>query len=80
MANTPKAAQPERVAVFVPRGSSKEDPNLYISVNGESYILPKGKTSKVPPHIAYEANRVLEATAAMYDLYDQKAAEGKQPN
>lgn len=51
--------------VFVPRGGANEDPNLFISVNGVNYLLPRGKKSKVPPEIAYELNRAQEAQETM---------------
>lgn len=53
------------VEVFVPRGGANEDPNLFISVNGVNYLLPRGKKSKVPPEIAYELNRAQEAQETM---------------
>ena len=51
----------KRVKVFIPRGASNEDPNLYVSVNGVNYLLPKGKESEVPAHIAYEIERSRKA-------------------
>ena len=51
----------KREKVFVPRGASNEDPNLFISVNGVNYLLPRGKSSKVPRHIAEEFNRSQRA-------------------
>lgn len=51
MANEKTANIEERVDVFVPKGLANDDPNIYVSVNGENFLLPKGQTSKVPPHI-----------------------------
>lgn len=51
----------KRVKVFVPRGASNEEPNLFISVNGVNYLLPKGKESLVPAEVAAEYNRALKA-------------------
>lgn len=51
----------KRVKVFIPRGASNEDPNLFVSVNGVNYLLPKGKESLVPEHIAYEIQRSRKA-------------------
>lgn len=51
----------ERVKIYVPRGASNEDPNLFISVNGVNYLLPKGKESEVPAHIAAEYQRIVKA-------------------
>lgn len=61
----------ERVSVYVPKGESKrDDPNLFVSVNGANFILPRGKTSRVPAFIADEIKRALEAE----DAYDEKKA------
>ena len=50
-----------RVKVFVPRGASNEDPNLFISVNGVNYLLPKGQESSVPAAVEAEYKRSLRA-------------------
>ena len=51
----------KREKVFVPRGASNEEPNLFISVNGVNYLLPKGKESSVPAAVAKEYRRSLAA-------------------
>ena len=51
----------KREKVFVPRGASNEDPNLFISVNGVNYLLPRGKESSVPAAVAAEYRRSLKA-------------------
>lgn len=67
MADTKKA---ERVEIFVPRGNANDDPNLFISVNGVNYLLPRGKKSEVPACVAEEFRRAqaaeenLDATVA----------------
>ena len=62
MATTEKTANTEkRVDVFVPRGYANDDPNLFVCVNGVNYILPKGKTSNVPVHVADEVKRSIKA-------------------
>lgn len=61
----------ELVEVFIPKGYINEEPNLFVSVNGVNYLLPRGKTSKVPPHIAAEIRRAQEAQAAL----DERIAE-----
>ena len=33
----------DRVEVFIPKGQANEDPNLFVSVNGKNYLLPRGK-------------------------------------
>ena len=49
--------QPERVAITIPRGDKRDDSNLFVSVNGVNYLLPRGKTSLVPPEVAQEVRR-----------------------
>lgn len=51
----------KRVKIFVPRGASNEDPNLFISINGVNYLLPRGKESAVPEAVAAEYRRALKA-------------------
>ena len=43
--------------IFIPRTGDANDAGLYVSVNGEAYLLPRGKTSCVPAHIAAEIQR-----------------------
>lgn len=54
-----------RVKVFISRGASNEDPNLFVSVNGVNYLLPRGKESLVPKAVAEEINRSLRAQEAL---------------
>ena len=51
--------------IFIPRAGAKEDPNLFVSVNGKNFLIPKGKKSKVPPEIAEEIRRANEAEEMM---------------
>ena len=69
MANETK--EPKTVDLFIPRGPAFEDPNVIISVNGKNWVLPKGKTSKVPACVKYEYDRSMRAKEAL----DLKAAE-----
>ena len=57
-AETPKD---NRVEVFVPKGYANDEPNLFVSVNGVNYLLPKGKKSLVPAHVAAEIERSRKA-------------------
>lgn len=54
-------AKTDRVDIFIPKGYANDDPNLFVGINGVNYILPKGKTSSVPPHVAEEIKRSLKA-------------------
>lgn len=68
--NENKASKPveDRVEVFVPKGYANDDPNLFVSVNGVNYLLPKGKKSMVPAHVAAEIERSKRAA----DRQDEK--------
>lgn len=61
----------KRVSIYIPKGESKrDDPNLFVGVNGMNFILPRGKTSSVPAFVADEIKRALEAE----DAYDEVKA------
>ena len=64
----------ERVAVFIPRGD-KGDPNLYVSVNDYTALLPRGKESLVPKFVADEIRRAQEAEESFYRLSEQLESE-----
>lgn len=42
----------ELVEVSVPAPGAGEDPNYFLSINGKAWLLPRGKTSKVPRYVA----------------------------
>lgn len=65
----------DRVEVYIPKGSANEEPNLFVSVNSVNYLLPKGKTSKVPPHVAYEIKRSLRAQQRQDENIDMMTAK-----
>lgn len=56
-----KTKADNRVELFVPKGYANDDPNLFISVNGVNYLLPKGKKSMVPDFVAEEYYRSVKA-------------------
>ncbi len=57
MAETKTTKVDDREEIFIPKGMANDDPNLFVSINGVNYLLPRGKTSKVPSHIAAEIRR-----------------------
>ena len=61
----------ERVEIFVPRGYANDEPNVIVAVNGVNYVLPRGKTSKVPKHIAEEFQRSQKAQDALDKRVDE---------
>ncbi len=60
-----KAAADERVSVSLPRAGEREDPNLFVGINGLNYLLPRGKSSLVPPAVAAEIARAERARDAL---------------
>ena len=84
MANTEnKASKPaetvndNRVEVFVPKGYANDDPNLFVSVNGVNYLLPKGKKSLVPAHVAAEIERSKKAQEKLDETVEQMLEASK---
>ena len=71
------APEEERVEIFVPKGYANDEPNLMISVNGVNYLLPKGKSSKVPKHIAEEFYRAQKAQEALDKRVDKMLEASK---
>ena len=49
------------VKVYVPMVSDQEDPNLFVGINGKSYLVPKGVDVEVPEEVAAEIRRSNEA-------------------
>jgi len=62
----------ERIEIFIPRGSDREDPNLFVGINGVNYLLPRGKKSMVPKAVAREIERSGKAVDLFYESMDEK--------
>lgn len=67
----PVVPDEERVEIHVPKGYANDEPNLLISVNGVNYLLPRGKSSKVPKFIAEEFYRSQKAQEALDKRVDE---------
>jgi hypothetical protein len=67
----------DRVEVFVPKGYANEDPNLFVSVGGVNYLLPRGKKSLVPAHVAYEIERSKRAAERQDEKMEQMLEASK---
>ena len=73
---TPQETKPKRVKIFVPRAASnREDPNLFVGINGVNYLIPKGKTSEVPDFVAEEIKRADGAAIYMDDQRNEMRYE-----
>jgi hypothetical protein len=73
----PVAPKEERVEIFIEKGYANDDPNLFVSVNGVNYLLPKGKKSMVPAHVADEINRSKRAAQKQDENIDQMLEASK---
>jgi hypothetical protein len=62
-------ANEERVRVFVPTTYAQDDPNLYVSINGRDFLLPRGEYSEVPLYVKKAIDRQNRAIA----LQDKRA-------
>ncbi|MBR6744948.1 MAG: hypothetical protein IKM00_07030 [Clostridia bacterium] len=67
------------VDLFVPKGYANDDPNVFISINGKNYLLPKGKTSRVPPCVKDEFERSQRAQAALDAKSEALMEKSQQP-
>ena len=68
-----------REDIHIPKGSVNDEPNLLVSVNGVNYLLPKGKTSRVPKHIAAEIRRSWRAQSALDERIDAMLEATQNP-
>lgn len=66
-----------RVELFVPKGAANDDPNLFIGINSVNYILPRGKTSLVPPYVKAEYDRSVKAQEKQDENIDQMLEASK---
>ena len=64
---TDKTKKPDEgyVELFVPKGYANDEPNHLIAINGVNYLLPRGKTSLVPKHVADEFHLSQKAQEIM---------------
>ncbi len=68
-----------KVDLFIPRGGPNEDPNYPIIINGTTFLLPKGKTSKVPKYVKDEYDRCQRATERLDETVDRLLAIANTP-
>ena len=67
------------VDLFIPKGYANDEPNYFISINGKNFILPKGKTSKVPQYVKDEYDRAMRAQEALDQKSEALLEKAKQP-
>ena len=61
----------KKIEIFIPKGHTGEEPNLFVGVNGKSFLIPRGKKSLVPKYVFDEIERARRAEEAA----DARAAE-----
>lgn len=72
---TEAKAKDDRVELFIPKGSALDEPNLFIGINGVSYLLPKGKTSLVPKEVAAEYYRSVKAAGRQDEIIEKMLSQ-----
>lgn len=75
---TASKVEDNRVEVYIPRGTAAEDPNYFVSINGVSYVLPKGQRVKVPPFVKAEIDRAENARITRDNNAAKLAEESKK--
>ena len=72
-----KNTETQKETVVLPRARKGEEPNLFVCINGEAYLVPKGESVDVPPEVAFEIKRAQDAEAYMFDQANemQKVAQ-----
>lgn len=74
----PEVPADARVDLYVEKGYANDEPNQLISVNGVNYLLPKGKTSKVPKFVADEYYRSRRAQQRLDETKDKMLEEASK--
>ena len=74
----PTVPEQERVDLYVPKGYANDEPNELIAVNGVNYVLPRGKTSKVPKFVADEFYRSRKAQESMDNRVNEMLEASKK--
>lgn len=68
-----------RVPLDIPRGQANDEPNVFISVNGVGFLLPKGKRSMVPPYVKAEYERSVAAQSKMDEHVSEMLEAANKP-
>lgn len=69
----------DKVDLFVHKGYVGEEENILISVQGKNWLLPRGKTSRVPLCVKYEYERSLRAQQKLDETVNALLEKAKQP-
>lgn len=67
----------ERRDIYIERDSRNDDPNYFISINGRSFLLPRGKVSNVPAYVADEIERIQRSQMRYDETIDRLKSMAK---
>lgn len=67
---TAKAEGVTKVKYRLPRGTSKEDPNFFVAINGTTYLIPRGVEVEIPDFVVAEIERSNKARDQFYNTVD----------
>ena len=73
------ATEKELMDIFIERASGNDEPNLMVGINGVNYLLPKGKTSKVPKAVYDEIMRSRKAQERQDKTVSELKEAAQQP-
>ena len=67
------------VEVYIPKTHAGDDPNFFVSVGGKNYLLPRGKTSLVPPAVKQEIDRSRRAQEKLDETINALLKKAENP-
>ena len=70
-------AERQKVELLIPRIPGAPADDVFIGINGENYLLPRGKKHKVPVEVKEEYERSVKATDRFMDTVDNLKKEDK---
>lgn len=68
-----------KVKITLPKARGSEPKELFVGINGVSYLVPKGKPVEVPDFVAEEIKRAQAAEDFEDDEKMRMADEAKKP-
>ena len=74
----PETAKDDYEEVFIYKTSDLDDPNEFVSINCENFIIPKGQPVKVPAYVKAEIERSRRAQAKLDNKIDALVAEASK--
>lgn len=68
-------AKSDKVKIRIPKLSQKEEPNLFVGINGVNYLIPRGKEVEVPQFVADEIERSNAAREKFFESVETLSAK-----